>query len=205
MVRGTAPRAVDADQGHEAEVDAELSEAAEGGHIVRRGDVVELTEPVELNLSLGCRSRDSLLRCVIALSRLIENSGTGADIVGLRHEFGVFRVTVGIPLGNVTDVVDSRPAAVAGAQLLRALTSELVEFTPYLTPAPDDVQVHTLETFLRAAPSSERGTCAKLIAALVNGRRKPEEPIEAVPAPNFDEEFDFLDSAAARTVARSRP
>lgn len=173
--------------------------------IVAHGQVAEITEPVELHLSLGCRSRDSLLRCVIALTHLFDTSGTAADVVGLRHEAGVFRLNVSIPLGNVTDVVETRPAAVAGAQLLRVITSELSEFTPYLAPAPDEMQVATLQTFLQAAPSETRGTCERLAAAIVNGqKKKPATPFEQMTLPGLSEDFDFIDSVAARAATKGR-
>ncbi len=199
MVRATAPRAVDTNQGRDTGTSTDVKSTLETGHIVQRGQVAEITEPVELHLSVGARSRDSLLRCVIALSQLFDHSGTAADIVGLRHEAGVFRLTISIPLGNVTDVVDSRPAAVAGAQLLRVITSELVEFTPYLSPEPDDVQIDTLETFLLTAPSETRGTCERLAAALIKGRRKDsKDPFEQLVIPGFSEDFDFLDMVSSR-------
>jgi len=204
MVRATAPRAVDTSQGRGLSNAVEVGTEPDDDDIVERGDVLEIAEPVELHLSVGCRSRDSLLRCVHALAQLIEASETGADVVGLRHEFGVFRLTVAIPLGNVTDVVESRPAAVAGAQLLRTITSELSEFTPYLAPAPDIVQQHTLETFLRAAPSRTRGTCARLAAALMKGKKKRTEPYEQMVLPGFTDDFDFLDIAAARAMSKAR-
>jgi hypothetical protein len=205
MVRSTVPRAVDSKPRRVTNEDSGEFDDNDSGQIIRRGAVAEITESVELHLSVGARSRDSLLRCVIALTQLFEASGTAADVVGLRHEFGVFRLTVSIPLGNVTDVVDSRPAAVAGAQLLRTITSELVEFTPYLAPAPDEVQIATLETFLQTAPSSTRGTCERLAAALVKGSKnnKKSEPFEQMSLPGFSDDFDFIDAVAARAANRA--
>ena len=182
-----------------------VGEAREMSQIVTQGQVADITEAVELHLSLGCRSRDSLLRCVLALTQLFEASGTAADVVGLRHEAGVFRVNVAIPLGNVTDVVETRPAAVAGAQLLRVITSELTEFTPYLAPAPDDMQVATLETFLQAAPSETRGTCERLAAAIVNGQKKKlATPFEQMTLPGLSDDFDYVDAVAARATTKGR-
>jgi len=160
-----------------------------------------VTEAVEFNLSLGCRSRDSLLRCLQILARVIGESDSAADVVGLRHELGVFRLTLAIPLGNVTDVVDSRPAAVAGAQLLRTVTNELSEFTPYLTQGPDEVQVHTLETFLRAAPTDVQGTCERLIACITQGRRR--EPIDVDALAEYSENLDFFDGSGGQGFART--
>jgi hypothetical protein len=205
MARSSVPRSVDGNVRRiTGDDDSGDLDEAESGHIVSRGAISEITEAVELHLSVGARSRDSLLRCVLALTQLFEGSGAAADVVGLRHEFGVFRLTVSIPLGNVTDVVDSRPAAVAGAQLLRTITSELREFTPYLAPAPDDVQVATLETFLQSAPSNTRGTCERLAAALIKGNKsKKLEPFEQMSLPGFSDDFDFIDAVAARAASRT--
>jgi hypothetical protein len=204
MVRTTVPGTVDAAKRRAPGEASDNDDELETGHILQRGAIAEITEPVELHLSLGARSRDSLLRCVVALTQLFDASGAAADVVGLRHEFGVFRLTVSIPLGNVTDVVDSRPAAVAGAQLLRVITSELSEFTPYLAPGPDEVQVATLETFLLAAPSGTRGTCERLAAALVKGsKKKKDEPFEQLALPGLNDDYDFIDAAVARSASKA--